>query len=91
MAEGTRSCPGSPTRSTAACPASGLIGHGEHDRREPVNSPAVPEPRYVQLGLALIGLVLLVAGLIVMPTIHDPTEGVFPMTVVNAPGRTVEP
>jgi len=45
----------------------------------------------VQLGLALIGLVLLVAGLIVMPTIHDPTEGVFPMTVVNAPGRTVEP
>lgn len=47
-------------------------------------------PWYVRGVLVVAGLALIVVVLNVMPTIHDPTEGVFPVAVVNSLGRTIE-
>ncbi|MEP7115773.1 MAG: hypothetical protein ABI862_21085 [Ilumatobacteraceae bacterium] len=44
----------------------------------------------VRVGWIVIGLVILVVVLNLIPTIHDPTEGVFSTTVVNGLGTTIE-
>lgn len=44
----------------------------------------------MRIGFIVLGLVIVIWMLNVLPTIHDPTEGVFPVRIVNALGRTVE-
>lgn len=47
-------------------------------------------PWYAKAGLVVLGLVVVMFVLMAIPDVRDPTEGVFPVTVVNSIGRTVD-
>jgi hypothetical protein len=48
------------------------------------------EPWYAKAALVTLGLILVTVVLNAMPTVHDPTEGVSPVTVVNSLNETVD-